>query len=231
MANPLCLNRFKSRMGITVDTYDVDLQETLDSVWALAVKWLGYDPQLQEYTEYFSGAETGSSKLYLGKYPVVTDSVIVEVNYQGFYGQGGFTFGTSDLWERGQDYAVMTEEGRRPGILYAINQSWPYQFTILPCNLSGELAPCMGCIRVQYEAGLTADEIKPITSALYTEAAADFRSQATGFGAILSDSMDGASVSVSQVTNQGLWKGANPFTSPFTAGKLVQWRRLPVSRL
>jgi len=231
VANPLCLNRFKSRMGITVDTYDVDLQETLDSVWALAVKWIGYDPQLQEYTEYFSGAETGGFNLYLGKSPVVTDSVVVYLNYQGFYGQGGNTFTSSDLLVRGQDYAVRVEEGIRSGILYAINQSWPYQYQILPQNLSAERGPCVGCIKVVYEAGLDAAEMKAITNALLTEAAANFRSQATGFGAILNDSMDGASVSVSPFNNQSLYKGRSPFVSPLTAGTLSLYRRIPVSRL
>ena len=217
------LTNFKLRIGVTVSTYDTILTEILEGVGAAITAYLGFDPTETSITEYLDS--NGQEVLWLKRWPVSAVTAVYEDDQAGNYGQAVDSFPASSELEEGTQYVWAIANKSRVGKLIRLNQFWPMAVDVQPQSLSGLRWYDRGSVKVQYTVD-NADLLLACKQCAYLEAAAQFRSMATGMGAVLSESVDGYSVTVSatQKSKVGQEDSADGFVSPQAAGLLRPWR-------
>ena len=186
----LSVSEFRTRHSIADPPTAETLLPLLNAVEYSIVRYLGYDPIQSTRTEYFDG--DGTDRLSVGSH--VTTITTVHENYQGYYQSANFT--ADELLTVGEDYALEIVNGRTSGVLRRIGRLWPYSRTRKYDRLASEKTECYGCIKIVYIAGLTPTAMDLIREAAYAEANALYRTWPNSFGAVMSDSIDGASVSI-----------------------------------
>lgn len=211
------LTTLKLRLGVTVSTYDSVLNDMLTGAGAAISAYLGYDPTVTAVTEYLN--TRGEQVLPLSRYPITSvDHVYQDEN--GYYGQVAGAFASTTELVQGTDYSWDIDRGSLVGRLWRINWRWPFRTTRGVLQLAGTQDYCPGCVKAVYTVDNTA-VLAACKQAAYLEASAQWRLMKTGIGAVLSESIDGYSVTVSQLQKANAVKDSKDnFVSPFVAGIL-----------
>lgn len=164
----------------------------LSAAEGLVTAYLGGDPsEGGSVTKYFTG--DGSDRLNLG--PDVTSVTSVWEDQAGYFGVPSDSFhATETLLTAGTEYVLENEGGKISGVLVRIGGVWPYTYTRRPTRLSSELDSCLGCVKVTFVKRVGPKP--PIVTATYFWAAHLWSGRVNGTGTINSESLDGASYSV-----------------------------------
>jgi hypothetical protein len=211
-------------LAITMQVSEVDgnllvLGSQLTVSQQLVYTYLGYDPEQTSYTEYLTTRGTLEVALGMAGVMPVTAVTSVYVDESGAFGQSPTAFADAAL-VAGTDYMrVLNTSGKITG-LRRINTVWPFTLYRNAGDLVGLRADCPGCVKVTY----TVDNSRVLfvaINACYMEAAARYRAIPFGIGTLTSDSMDGASVSVTPgQRGQQAKDEKDNFLSPYVAQML-----------
>lgn len=214
----LRLSTLKTQLGITDATSDAELSGLLMASEYAIARFLGYDPSPAIATEYYDG--NGTPYLLLRRTPVqVVSSVYLDETAE-FNSTGAFA--SSTLLTLGTDYTVDIDTFGNARIVR--NRSiWPLRYERQTGRLSPLLHENPGCIKVTYTAG----EINPLIAAAgLAEVKAMWSMRANGIGSMLSESLDGRSISLTQLNLNG---GKMPrFVSGLAEMMLSPLRRIPM---
>ena len=158
------LDFLKTQLGIDLadDSRDENLQHFLDIATSI-VECEVKRPLFQATrTEYYDG--NGQRELCLLRRPV-TEIVSVHEDCRGFFGSYPDSFDPNTELVSGEDYAlkldaIFGDQGTsESGILIRIDSVWPRVRLNRRENLNLQVAHSLGSIRVQYEAGYSADNM------------------------------------------------------------------------
>ncbi len=220
--NYLTLSEFKSRLGISGSSQDATLTAILTGVEAQTRVYLNFDPSISSLTEYYDSFN--SYYISLHRWPV-TSVTSVYLDQRGFYGESPDGFPAETLLTQGVDYLVSIDQGVRSGVLVRVGQPWLYNLQrIGGVDLTALPSPCPGAIKCSYVVDTT-DVLAVATQAGYLESTAQYRSILLGAGILTSDSLDGASVTVSLFQpNKDRKDQADSFVSAMTAKMLNPFR-------
>jgi hypothetical protein len=212
----------KTRLDLSGTTYDEILRLTLDGVEQDIETYLGYPPQSQTTTRYYSG--NGTQRLVLAGKPVTSVTSVSEC-WQG-YGVSA-NFDSDTLLTEGTDYLVENEGAGRPGVLYRINAVWPYLRARPLGRLGSEVVRDPLSVKVVAVEGLAPAKMAGLVDAAYREAARRWQNR-DGLGYATSESLAGRSLGYSPPPPPPGLDGS-PFAeaSAFTA--LRQLRRVPLA--
>lgn len=188
------LTELKTRLGIVDSAQDASLTAILNGVVGMINAYLGFDPSVNEIEDEYLDSY-GTPTVTLKRFPVIAVTSVHE-DARGNYGQTTDSFPVSSLLVAGEDYDVVIDKGNRAGILFRLRTYWPSARNKWPNQLYSWPSVCPGCVKVSYTVDTT-DVLAVANQAALLEATAQYRAQLTGAGIITSDSMDGASVSVS----------------------------------
>lgn len=206
---------------IVLYPYDSALYSIALGVEAAIRAYLGFDPTVTEITEYLD--TRGTQTITLRRWPV-TEIGAVYLDEYGNYGQGDDPFPATSELEQGTDYLWAQDMGRRAGVLRRVNSLWPFRYTRQPNQLWGTQSICPGCVKAEYTIDNT-DVLAAATEAGYFELLARSSMQLNAMGAVMSDSMNGAQVTVSPYNrNTARPDAADGFASPLVAGLLSPFR-------
>lgn len=214
----LRLSTLKTQLGITDATSDAELSGLLlASEYAIA-RYLGYDPSPAITTEYYDG--NGTPYLPLRRTPVQAISSVYLDDTAEFNATGAFASAT--LLTLGTDYTTSIDDFGNCKII-RMRSVWPLRYERQTGRLSALLHENPGCIKVTYTAG----EINPVIAAAgLAEAKAMWSMRANGIGSMLSESLDGRSISLTQLNLNG---GRTPrFVSGLAEMMLSSLRRIPM---
>jgi hypothetical protein len=231
MPNWTSASTLKTRLGITVSTWDTPIGAILDGVES-TIQNIISSPVLQDSTartEYYDGV-TGT-QLKLRFRPVVTSSLQVWCDDSGGYGQGsGTPFATGTELTIGTDFALMDVRNSYSlsGILVRLNNVWPVGWRRPLDRLASVLEGERGAVKVTYKAGWAlADIPQGIVQAAYLEAQTLFvqgvmRSGViTAGGVFTSESLNGYSYSMGTMTGLDVsGYGASRLTNPAATAML-----------
>lgn len=219
MASGICFTvaELKTRLGLTGTTYDSVLSSILDGVDAAIQAYLGFDPGEVDIVEYLS--TRGEIDTPLRRHPVSSVTTVHE-DRTGRFGQNpDGAFATATLLVEGTDYTWTAN-----GLLSRVNARWPLDWERGVNRLADTQAFARGCVKVVY----VVDNSKVMAAAKQAgllEGAAHWFSL-KGTGQILTDGMDGASVSVSVPPHLTAGRDGLPkFLSPMTELILQPFRR------
>lgn len=180
----------KSRLGIPIgdNTRNAELEALASAVSHRIIRYIGFDPTPKSCTEYYDG--DGSTRLRLRRHPVISiDSVYVDVTANAV--TNAFTDPFS-LLSPGTGY-VLERDNFGYGTLLRVNNVWPQRYERRAGNLAAILYPNPGCIKVTYRAG----EQNPVfEEAGIMECKAIFSMRKNGMGAMMSESIDGRSITL-----------------------------------
>lgn len=215
----LRLSTIKTQLGLGADnSFDAELSGLLMAVEASIARFLGFDPSPATTTEFYDG--NGTPYLPLRRTPVQTVSSVYLDETAVFSSTGAFA--SSTLLTLGTDYTVAIDAFGN-GQIVRTRSIWPLRYERQTGRLSPLLHENPGCIKVTYTAG----EINPIIAAAgLSEAKAMWSMRANGIGAMMSESLDGRSISLTQLNLNG---GKTPrFVSGLAEMMLSPLRRIPM---
>lgn len=218
----ITLPTVKHQLGITATAYDSELVAVLRGVESAVARYLGYDPSPAETTEYYDG--DGTTVLTLRRMPVISITSVY-LDREGQFGKTG-AFGTSTLLTAGTDYTAAIDEFGA-GRLLRLNGFWPLRYERATGRLAAILRENPGCVKVTYSAGA----IDPaIALAGMYEAKALWAVRLNGIGAMMSESLDGRSIGLTQLSvgYMGQSLSSSPFVSPLAGALLQPFRRTPL---
>jgi hypothetical protein len=196
----------------------------LDAAEQSVVTFLGYDPSVGgTATEFFTGDAT--PVLQLG--PDVVSVTNVWVDWVGNYGVPSGSFdATATLLTAGDDYVLENEGGRVTGRLLRLGGAvWPYTTTREVGRLAPELSPNRGSVKVTLVRRVGPNAA--VVEATYALAAALWSARVNGMGSLNSESLDGASYSVSPFAIAG--DGSPQLFSPVAELMLRPFKRRVVA--
>lgn len=215
----LTLPSLKKRLGVTDTDDDGDLTDIVTEATYAVTTFLGFDPATVGDT--VTANPNGSDVLVIpkaGPTGVFTITAVYEDATQPP------TFDSTTLLTAGTDY---TQKRAGSPALVRLGRNWPADVRREYNRLAGTYYPSVGSVQitytVDYSAALAAAKRAALAEAL---ALWNVANGGMGLGAVVSDSMDGASVTI----NTSLWqqrKGGTPFVSPVAAAMLDP-HRLPV---
>lgn len=226
----LSVETLKTFLGVTGTASNAVLQLVLDGVTQSIETYIGRGPLgYFSATEYYS--PSGERDLQLDRFPLRSPDDVTAV-YEDWGGNFGQTTGAFDssttLLTKGTDYAVVVEGVSKRAVLRRLGTVWPYNREAPVGNLSGFRSPCPGSVKVTYSAGFSASAPADVIAAAYAEAAARWKLTPFGFGVPTSESVAGASASVSLFTSQTL--EGSPFITEALLKACRPYRRIPVGR-
>lgn len=159
------LTQVKLHLGISVTTYDTQLQFWLDAANNAVINYCGNNFEQVTRTEYYS---PDGNMLILQNRPVASITSIYE-NAGAYWGSATNPWTSDFLLAAGVDYALQTdarEDGlgytSRSGIVIRIGKQWARRYpTTRPSgltnfNLSTPDLPAQGAVKVVYVSGYTA---------------------------------------------------------------------------
>lgn len=220
----LSLVTLKARLGITVTTYDVDLQDIIDAVTGMINAYVGVvSVEATSYTEYVNpgpGAELITLKLPPSRCPITITHL---------YEDTGREWAADTELEAGTQY--LQEKAGGTGII-RLDRNWLYQLRCMPDRLAAVLLAQTGTVKVEYTVD-NAELLAAAKRAAMMEAVAQWRAFFYGasIGNITSDTMDGASVKIDTNAKGNSGRKANSadgFVSPLVAGMLDFWRKVSI---
>jgi len=215
------LNILKLRLGLSASTYDAILTGFAAGAVASINLYLGFDPTVEPITEYRS--TRGTRTIALKRWPITAITAVYE-DRQGYYGQSPTAFAATSLLTPGVDYVWALDDANGVGLLTRVNRYWPANMEAGYGRLAHTITDCPGCVKIVYAVD-SSGVVAAATDAIYAESMAKWFSR-TGIGAVLSDSMDGASVGIQMLPPRpaSADDSADNFVSPLTANFLRQWR-------
>jgi hypothetical protein len=159
MANLTTLCKLKMFLGISDDdtSEDLALKQLITEVSSLIETHCNRIWGAATYTEYYSG--DGTSKLILTNTPVVSITSI-NVDNNGYWGQGADAFASTTLLEAGVDYALVRDahDGSarsESGVVMRLNNVWESAYVVPPFMLGAVPQSEFGNIKVVYVGGVT----------------------------------------------------------------------------
>lgn len=185
--------------------------------------YLGWDPEINSYTEYLDG--TGGTLLTLDAPPVpITVTAVYEDRERAFAAASLLTVET--------DYVQRKNGTDGLAVVVRVGTVWPYTVRGAVGRLAGTVQHLPGVVKITYTTDNSA-ALAVAQDAARIEGAAKFNLEVSGagLGIVTSDSMDGASVSV-----QGRQRaGARPnsrdgFVSPYVAAMLDPFAKIRMGR-
>jgi len=218
MASGICFTvaELKTRLGLTGTTYDSVLSSILDGVDAAIQAYLGFDPTEVDITEYLS--TRGEIDTPLRRHPVSSVTTVHE-DTTGRFGQNpDGSFATATLLVEGTDYTWTAN-----GILSRVNARWPLDWERGVNRLADTQAFARGCVRVVY----VVDSSRVMAAAKEAglmEGAARWAAR-SGLGAVMSESVDSYSVTISPMQHLNKAAGVPQFISPLAEVILQPFRR------
>ena len=217
------VNLFCARLGISVPTGDdlTIVNQALESAAGLVVNYLGFDPSVSSITEYIDGY--GKRDVALQRWPVTAVTSVYEQR-EGNNGQSDDPFPADTLLDQGVDYTWNRSEGGNNGILTRLNNLWPYAVTRDVNRIGFSTGALRGCIKVVYTID-NANVLVAAQQATYLEATVLYQAMTTAMGTVLSDSMDGASVTVTAFQRMNTNDPRDVFSSPMAANLLRLYRK------
>lgn len=181
----------KNRLGVpaTDNSRNAEFEALAATVSNQIIRFIGFNPSSKSCTEYYDG--DGSTRLLLRRKPVISvESVYVDVT-----ANAGVTNAFTDplsLLTPNVGYVLELDQFKT-GTLLRVNNVWPQRYERRAGNLGSILYPNPGCIKVTYTAG----EVNPVfEEAGILECKALFAFRPNGLGAIMSESIDSRSISL-----------------------------------
>lgn len=213
----------KNRLGVPAidNSRNAEFEALAASVSNQIIRFIGFNPSPKSCTEYYDG--DGSTRLLLRRKPVISvESVYVDVTANAGV-TNAFT-DTLSLLTPNVGYVLELDQFKT-GTLLRVNNVWPQRYERRSGNLGSILYPNPGCIKVTYTAG----ETNPVfEEAGILECKALFAFRSNGLGAIMSESIDSRSISLT--TPQGIL-GNQPrrFVSEVAQLMLMPYQDIAVS--
>lgn len=218
---------FKTRLGITVSTWDTTIDAILCGVESVIQNILS-SPVIQDTsarTEYYDGVVGRILKLRFR--PTIKTSMQVWVDDGGNYGDASGAFGTDTELTLGEDFDLQDVYGgySLSANLVMLNGIWPVRWLRPPTRLASELNGEFGAVKVTYKAGwASADIPQGIIQAAYAEATMLYRmmvgTEAKGT-LLTNESWNGYSYSNGLITGFSVDKyGAARLTNPVAMAML-----------
>ena len=211
------LTDLKVRLGVTGSGSDAPLTAALTAADAAVRACLNFSPEGWTGTEFVSGTDT--PRLSLAR-PNVT--AVYRVCVAAGWGDGGYAPGAFDAaadLTAGTDYALDGD------LLVRLRGAvWPAGRRVRPGSLAAEPGGAGGNVLVRYSAGGDAGLLAACEQATLLGAAALWASRQAGTAALLGESMDGYSRTL---TAMGGGNGTTTYglTSPIAASLLRPFRR------
>jgi len=211
-----------NNLGLPATTAQLDAIAT--GVSAAVAAFLRWDPSATGVrTDYYDTFGQEALALTVGPLAVVTS---VWEDRNGFYGDGATAFATTALLVAGVDYTWQRAQGSRPAVLVRIGRAWPVSSYRAVNRLASELRPCRGCVKVSYTLDSSA-ALAVANMAGLLEATTLYKTLGFGLGYVTSDSLNGATVSVTVPQR----RPGNPITSDGFISTLVAPMLLPFRRI
>lgn len=186
--------------------------------------YLGFSPETTTYTDYLS--PNGGADLTLTSAPPGCPVTVTTVHEDTER-----VFGSDTLLVAGTDYQQIYHGAFKSWALRRIGRNWWLDVRRQVNRLAGTIYPSIGTVKAVYAVD-TADVLAAAKEAALGEAMArwNLRDGGMGVGLVTSDSMDGASVSVSvNRANGRKTNSADGFVSPYVSGMIDSWRRIVVA--
>lgn len=160
------LTDVKTHLGITVSTYDTQLQMWLDAAISAVTNYCGTSFEQATRTEYY---QPDGYKIVLKNRPVISITSVYE-NAAAYWGSASNPWTSDYLLTAGTDYALQTDAGElsatygytsRSGIIIRIGRRWARRYAnnttpgMSGYNLSVPDLPAQGSVKVVYVSGYT----------------------------------------------------------------------------
>lgn len=160
------LTDVKTHLGITVSTYDTQIQMWLDAAISAVTNYCGTSFEQTTRTEYY---QPDGYKLVLKNRPVISVTSVYE-NAAAYWGSASNPWASDYLLTAGTDYALQTDAGElsatygytsRSGIIIRIGRRWARRYAnnttpgMSGYNLSVPDLPAQGSVKVVYVSGYT----------------------------------------------------------------------------
>lgn len=160
------LDQVKSHLGITVTTYDLQLQYWIDAATSAVINYCGTSFEQATRTEYYS---PDGYNLILQNRPVISITSIYE-NAGAAWGQSDSPWTADYLLVAGTDYALKTDSRElvaaygytsRSGVVVRLGKAWARRYPasrpsgVTQFNLSVPDLPAIGSVKVVYVSGYT----------------------------------------------------------------------------
>ena len=160
------LTDVKTHLGITVSTYDTQLQMWLDAAITAVTNYCGTSFEQATRTEYY---QPDGYKLVLKNRPVISVTSVYE-NAGAYWGSADNPWTSDYLLTAGTDYALQTDAAEltstygytsRSGIIIRIGRRWARRYAnnttpgMSGYNLSVPDLPAQGSVKVVYVSGYT----------------------------------------------------------------------------
>jgi hypothetical protein len=185
--------------------------------------YLGWDPEVSNYTEYLDG--TGTQE-------IVLDCPPVPLEVQDVYLDPDRLFTSDTLLTADEDYVQRRNGTDGLGVLVRLNNVWPASQRASLGRLAATLAHRQGVIEVTYTTDNTA-ALAAATMAARMEGTALYLSYVNGggMGLVTNDSMDGASIGITLRTRPGQRPNSrDSFASPMVASMLDPFAKIRTAR-
>lgn len=213
----------KNRLGIpaTDNSRNAEFEALAAAVSTRIVRYIGFDPSPKLCVELYDG--DGSTRLRLNRHPVIeVETVYVDVMANS--GVSGAFTDPASLLVQGVGYTLERDQFGY-GTLLRVNNVWPQRYERRAGNLGAILYPNPGCIQVAYRAG----EVNPVfEEAGIMECKAIFSMRKNGLGAMMSESIDGRSISLTAPAGM-LGKQPRKFVSEAAQLMLMDYQGIGLS--
>jgi hypothetical protein len=221
----LSVSTLKTKLGISSSDHDTELGQIISAATYLIQAYLGYDPEATSYTDELDA--TGGDVLALDAPPLPVASV-TSVYVDTAVPRA---FGSDTLLTADEDYQLRKNGASGRPELVRLNAKWPFRVVREVGRLSGTVQPEPRSVKVTYTVTNTT-VLAVATRACMLECLAAWNAgNSSGLGVVTSDSMDGASVTISQVQKaQRRPDSADGFTSPLVAAMLSPYAKIKTGR-
>lgn len=235
MANDwLSLDTIRELVPQLAGASDTVVSLYVNGVMAAIDKYVGYDFGYSSTPRTFYLDGYGGHEIRLPTLAPVWSIAAVYEDYNGNYGQSDGSFDADDsLLELGTNYSLDLRThatdvyGPYTGVIRRLGAHWPLGTGRKEDRLANHREPLKGCIKVTAVTGFKAVAPADVVMAAMAEVAARYLRRVGGV-AMLSESVDGVSKTLSQMPGSIVDGATAPFATGDLLAALKSYRRIPI---